>query len=70
MKKATPKEIREAVEFMERLVILKSNRYQNLSHYGPVGRRPRENFVDYCLRVRPMFSAFGLKRLPLRKRAR
>jgi hypothetical protein len=50
--KATTKEIREAVEFMERLVILKSNRHRNLSDYGPVARRSRESFVNYCLRVR------------------
>lgn len=67
---ATVKEIRDAVEFMERLVIFKSNRHRNLSDYGPFERLPRESFVDYCVRVRRYeFAAdHKLPRLRMRKR--
>lgn len=51
---ATAAEIREAIEFYERLVILKTNRHYNLSSgtHEPLSRKPRESFVDYALRIR------------------
>jgi hypothetical protein len=55
--KAEVKSLRDALEFYERLVILKTNRYMNLSNpgYEPIARLPREHFADYVLRVRKSF---------------
>jgi hypothetical protein len=56
--KATTTEIRAAVEFLERLVLLKTNGGMNLSSpgYEPIWRRPRESFVNYALRVKRNFK--------------
>lgn len=67
--KATEKEIRDAIEFMERLMILKSNRWRSLSDFGPIARKRRETFVNYCLRARTHFPLdHNPPRLRLRKR--
>jgi hypothetical protein len=48
-------EERHAVEFLERLVLLKTNGRHRLAAFEPIRRRPREHFVDYALRVRSSF---------------
>lgn len=70
MSKLTAKEIKEAAEFYERLVILKTNRHMNLTNpgYTPIARWPRESFVDYVIRVRAAFPKnHKLPRLRVKK---
>lgn len=50
------KELREAVRFIERLTVLKTNRHHGIFAYGGgLARRPREHFLDFCERVRTEF---------------
>ena len=52
----TLKEQRDAVEFFERLTLFKTNGFRNLSSIiEPIARKPREHFVDYCIRVRAQY---------------
>lgn len=55
---ATAREIRDAVAFVERLTIYKTNGRNRIEAFGGgLSRRPRESFVNYCLRVRAGFPA-------------
>jgi hypothetical protein len=65
----TVAEIRDAVEFLERLTIFKTNRHKNLSSgFEPIIRLPRESFVNYALRVKAAFPPdHKLPRLRMRK---
>jgi hypothetical protein len=66
------KEMRDAIEFFERLTLFKTNGYRNLSSIiEPIARKPREHFVDYCVRVRAAYPVdHKLPRQRLRRRAR
>jgi hypothetical protein len=71
------REIRQAVEFAERLLIFKSNGHKTLTSDGYIEmcsalrRRPRENFVDYCMRVRGQYAPdHKIRRLRLKKGVR
>lgn len=62
--------LRKAVAFVERLTRVKSNRHHGIiAEGGGLARRPREHFLDYCLRVQEAFPKdHKLPSVRLRKR--
>lgn len=56
MRSKEHRELRNALEFYERIVLFKTNGKCDLSRtYPPIIRKPREHFADYVIRVRAAF---------------